>query len=313
MPQKVLVTGGAGFIGSNLVDALVATGASVTVFDDLSSGRLEFIQGHVKYGRVKFVKGSILDRKALDAAMQSCGRAFHLAATPDVRAGTEKPQAMFNVNMAGTFNAIDAARSASVGEFVFASSATVYGEASVIPTPENYSPLRPISLYGATKLAGEAMLSGVCGVSGMKAVAYRFANVIGRRGTHGVIRDFILKMRRNPKELEILGNGKQKKNYVHVDDCVAGILHPKKGLGKFETLNIGSADSITVTEIADIIAEEMGLHNVKYSFTGGDRGWVGDVPKYQPAIDSMLAQGWKPKMNSEQAVRKAVKELITEI
>ena len=198
-----------------------------------------------------------------------------------------------------------------VPELVFTSTSTVYGDATVIPTPETYTPLEPISVYGATKLACEALISSYCHSFGMTSWIYRFANIIGERSGHGVIPDFIRKLRENPRELEILGDGRQTKSYLEVIECVRavqfGIEHSHDPVNIF---NIGSEDWIDVVTIADIVTEEMGLSGVRYRFTGGARGWVGDVPRMQLSVEKLKNLGWRCRVTSEESVRSAVRAML---
>ncbi|MEM3444410.1 MAG: NAD-dependent epimerase/dehydratase family protein [Thermoplasmata archaeon] len=313
-PLNCLVTGGAGFIGSHLVDALVARGHGVTVIDNLSTGRAEFIQGHIDAGKVRFIRGDLLDRNDILRAMENVEIVFHLAANPDIRHGTANPDVDLNQGVVATHNLLEAMRQKSVKKIVFASSSVVYGEAKKIPTPEDYGPLMPISLYGAAKLGAEGFIMAYCGSYGFQAWIYRFANVVGPRGTHGVIVDFINKLKKNQKELEILGNGRQTKSYLSVEDTVEGMLfgleHANEPVNIF---NLGSDDWINVTRIAEIVVEELGLSNVEFRYTGGDRGWAGDVPRMLLSTEKIRALGWKPVHTSEEAVRRTVRALIKEL
>jgi len=235
---------------------------------------------------------------------------FHLAANPDVRAGAQKPD-IAKKDILATYNLLDAMRKKDVNKIVFSSSSTVYGETPPKPLPENYGPLLPISVYGAAKLAAEGLISSFCHTFDMQSWIFRFANVVGERGTHGVIVDFIRKLRKNPSELEILGDGKQKKNYLYVKDCVDGMLfgfdHAKDQINLF---NLGSEGATQVTRIAEMVVEEMGLKDVKFRYTGGKRGWKGDVPKFRFDVSKINKLGWKAKNNSDEAVRKAIKDLL---
>ena len=200
-----------------------------------------------------------------------------------------------------------------IPELVFTSTSTVYGDATVIPTPESYTPLEPISVYGASKLACEALISAYCHSFGMSAWTFRFANIIGSRSGHGVITDFIHKLEKNPDELEILGDGKQTKSYLEVHECVAAMLFAVgHAQGRVNTFNIGSEDWIDVRSIAEIVTEEMHLPDSKFRFTGGERGWVGDVPKMALAIDKIKALRWKPQAGSRESVRIAVRAMLEE-
>lgn len=299
----ILVTGGAGFIGSHLVDRLVEMD-KVIVLDNLSSGKREFLNENAEFFLVDLAKDDIREY------LKGVDEVWHLAANPDVRMGYEKPEEIYKNNVLATFRLLEAMRKAGVKRIIFTSTSTVYGEAKVIPTPEDY-PAHPISIYGASKLACEALIESYCHTFDMSAYIYRFANVIGRRSTHGVIYDFIRKLRANQKELEILGNGEQNKSYIYIDDCIDAMFAGLKANERVNIFNIGSEDQIKVRRIAEIVCEEMGLNPV-FKFTGGDRGWIGDVPVMLLSIEKLKKMGWKPKYRSEEAVRKAVRDLMNE-
>ena len=304
-----VVTGGAGFIGSHLVDTLVAQGNEVLVIDSLCAGRRECIARHIDTGVARFIQADLLD-DGWQEHIEGADRVFHLAADPDVRQSAIDPEPTMQNNIMATYRVLEAMRKYQVPEFVFTSTSTVYGEATVIPTPEDYAPLLPVSVYGASKLACEALISSYCYSFGMKAWIYRFANIVGERSGHGVITDFIKKLKENPAELEILGDGKQVKSYLEVHECVAAMLFALRTKGTVNTFNIGSEDWIDVKSIAEIVAEEMHLPEVKFRFTGGERGWVGDVPKMQLSIDRIKGKRWKPQLGSRESVRLAVRDLL---
>jgi len=308
--MKVLVTGGAGFIGSHLVDRLVADEHDVVVMDNMSGGNLDMIKSHL--GAIEIVQSDITVEADLVNVMDDIEVVFHLAADPDVRAGFKRSAFQIEQNLVGTYNLLDAMEDTDVKMFAFTSTSTVYGNASVIPTPEDYGPLLPISVYGATKLACEGLISAFADNYGFDSVLYRFANVVGPRSTHGVIYDFVNKLRTNPSELEILGDGTQRKSYFSVSDCIEAMIHGWKNTSGVEPYNIGSVDVIDVTTLADIVVEEMGLEDVKYRYTGGvgGAGWKGDVKYMQLAIDKARGIGWKPLHDSSEAVRLAVKDII---
>ena len=304
-----VVTGGAGFIGSHLVDTLVAQGNEVLVIDSLCAGRRECIARHIDNGAARFVRADLLDdgwQEHIDGA----DRVFHLAADPDVRQSAINPDPTMQNNIMATYRVLEAMRRYEVTELVFTSTSTVYGDATVIPTPEDYAPLLPISVYGASKLACEALISSYCYSFGMKSWIYRFANIVGERSGHGVITDFIRKLRENPAELEILGDGKQAKSYLEVHECVAAMLFALRTRGTVNIFNIGSEDWIDVKSIAEIVAEEMHLPDVKFRFTGGERGWVGDVPRMQLSIERIKGKRWKPELGSRESVRLAARDLV---
>mgnify|MGYP006288282491 FL=1 len=308
--MKCFVTGGAGFIGSHLVDRLLDEGHDVTVFDNLSSGKKSFIAHHFDNPRFLFIKADLLQKHRIDQEIKGHNVVFHIAANPDVRSGVDDPS-MAEKDMQATYNLLDAMRKNNVNKIVFSSSSVIYGETPSKPLPEDYGPLLPISVYGAAKLASEGLISSFAHTFDMKAWMYRFANVVGIRGTHGVLVDFIHKLQDNPSELEILGDGKQKKPYLYVTECVDGIIHGfKHADDEVNVFNLG-VDSVTeVTRIGELVVEEMGLENVEFKYTGGKRGWKGDVPQFQLAIDKMNEIGWQPKLSSDEAVRKAIRDLL---
>ncbi|MDD4307399.1 MAG: NAD-dependent epimerase/dehydratase family protein [Thermoplasmata archaeon] len=308
--MNCLITGGAGFIGSNLADELIKK-HHVTVFDNLSSGKEEHFAHHSGNPNFRFVKGDLTDPKAIEKAMVGIEMVFHLAANPDVRHGIDHTRIDLEQGTIATHNVLEAMRKAGTKKIAFSSSSTVYGEATVLPTPETYGPMLPISLYGASKLACEGLISSYCHSFGMQAWMFRFANVIGHRGTHGVLVDFIEKLRKDPHNLEILGDGKQKKSYFLVQDCVAGIMTgTEKSSEPINIFNLACEEWTDVTGVADIVVSEMGLKDVKYHYTGGTRGWVGDIPKTWLSTEKARSMGWRTKHSSEEAVRLAVRELL---
>jgi len=311
--MKYFVCGGAGFIGSHLVDRLIGTG-DVTVYDNLSSGKEEFIRHHLTRDNFRFVRADLLELDNLKKAMKGCDVVFHLAANPDARAGIEDTSLDLRQGTIATYNVLEAMRTNDVNRIVFSSSSTIYGETGVESIAEDYGPAVPISLYGASKLAGEGLITAFCHTFGMQSWIFRFANVVGGRATHGVIFDFINKLRQNPAELEILGDGNQEKPYIHVGDCVDGILYGfQHATGQCNLLNLGCPAVSKVSGIARAIVEEMGLSNVKYKYTGGERGWPGDVPYYRLDTSLMEQMGWKPKYTSDEAVRQGIKDILGEL
>ncbi|MDN5319793.1 MAG: UDP-glucose 4-epimerase [Thermococcaceae archaeon] len=314
--MKVLVTGGAGFIGSHLVDKLMEEGHEVRVLDDLSAGDLRNIEQWIGHERFEFINGDMRDPEVVIEAVKGVDAVFHLAANPEVRIGAQSPELLYETNVLITYNLLEAMRKEGVKLLAFTSSSTVYGEAEKLPTPEDYGPMEPISVYGGAKLAAEALISGYAHTFDMKAIVFRLANIIGKRSNHGVIYDFINKLKANPNRLEILGDGTQRKSYLHVSDTVEAMVHLFREFLKeekaFDVYNIGSEDWITVVEIAEIVSKEMGL-SPEFYFTGGvdgGRGWKGDVKVMLLSIEKAKGKGWKPKMNSRQAVEKTVRELL---
>lgn len=311
MKSKIIVTGGAGFIGSHLVDKLLAGGNEVTVIDNLSSGKMEFIEHHDKDPNFKLVKLDMLELEKLKLAIKGADMVYHLAANPDVRLGAENTKVHLEQNIIVTYNLLEAMRVNKQQNIAFTSTSTVYGEANIIPTPENYGPLIPISLYGASKLACEALITSYCHTFEMRSWIFRFANIVGERGTHGIIIDFINKLKANPKALEILGDGQQRKSYIHVSDCIDGILFAVNNSNEMANIfNIGSTDTINSTEIGELIVKEMGLSDVNFTYTGGTRGWKGDVPKMLLSIDKLQKLGWTPSNNSKSSVIAATRSTL---
>ncbi len=307
--MRALVTGGAGFIGSHLVDWLVREGWDVVVVDRLDRGKKN-IQHHLDTGAVELHVFDIGDLERLRSLMEGVDTVFHMAANADIRGGVKNTRVDLEENVIKTWNVLEAMRLQDVGEIVFASSAALYGDAAVIPTPEDYFPIQT-SFYGASKLAGEGYIEAFSEAFGIKAWMYRFVSVVGERHPHGVTYDFVHKLRRNPRRLEILGNGKQKKSFLYVGDCVGGIMHGYRyGKDRVNIFNLGNEEYTTVDRVAEIVVEEMGLKDVEFVYTGGDRGWVGDAPMVFLSIEKMKKLGWKPEVGVEEAIRKTARWLI---
>ncbi len=310
----MFLTGGAGFIGSHLADKLVEMGKHVFCVDNLSSGRMEYIKHLMDDKQFVLLMADLL-HDDVSRAMEGFDCVFHVAANPDVRLGAEDTKVHLDQNIMVTYNVLEGMRKNDIRSILFTSTSTVYGEATEIPTPENYGPLAPISLYGSSKLACEALISAYCHTFGMKAVSFRFANVVGPRSTHGVTFDFVNKLRKDPKRLEILGKepGTQK-SYCHVEDCISGMMSGWENMeGSFDAFNIGSDDYIHVKQIADVVCEEMGLEGVEYEWTGGvddGRGWKGDVRTMLLSTEKLKGKGWSPEYDSEGAIREAAKVLV---
>ncbi len=313
--MKCFVTGGAGFIGSHLVDRLMADGHSVVVYDNLSLGRQEFISHHLRSSKFRFVKADLLDTKSLNAAMKGSNIVFHLAANSDIVKSAKHTRIDLEQGTMATYNVLEAMRANNVSKIVFTSSNVVYGEARKLPIPEDYGPLFPISMYGASKLACEALISAFCHNFGFKSWIYRFANVIGPRITHGVMLDFYRKLQKNNRELEVLGNGKQAKPYIEVHDVVDGMLFGlKHSSDSVNYFNLGTEGLTSVTVIAHEVIRVLGLSNVKLRFTGGIRGWPGDVARVSLDMGKLRALGWKPKHpTSDDAMRVGLSAIMKEL
>ncbi len=315
--QTMVVTGGAGFIGSHLTEELLKEGHRVTVLDNFSNGKTENLQ-HVRGNpQLKIIKEDLKKPKKLGRLVDSSDTIFHLAANPEVKLGETDPRTHFEENIFATFNLLEAVRKSEKPKtLIFASTSTVYGEAEKVPTPEDYGPLLPISTYGASKLACEALMASYAHTFNHRALILRFANIIGPRSNHGVIVDFIKKIKANPHELTILGDGKQEKSYLYITDCVEAIMHLTETFSKtaraIDVFNIGSDDKVTVTQIAKTVATIMKTPRIKFKFTGGvdgGRGWKGDVKTMQLSIDKLVKTGWKLTYTSRQAVKLAAKTL----
>jgi len=312
--RNILVTGCAGFIASHLAEELLERGNRVVGLDNLSAGKKEFMGNMLPNPDFRFVEGDLLTMD-LAPVLDGIDVVCHLAANPDVRLGAKNTKVHFEQNIEVTYRLLEAGKDAGVKDILFPSTSTVYGETVVIPTPEDYGPLIPISVYGASKLACEALIASYCHTFDQNAVIYRFANVVGTRSTHNVLHDFIRKLREDPTQLEILGaEPGTSKSYVHVKDCVQGMVAGAEAAREqVEIYNIGSKDWMTVKDIADIVTEEMGLPNAEYRWTGGvkgGRGWVGDVKKMLLSVDKLEARGWSPRLNSREAIRRAVQEIL---
>ena len=308
--MKILVTGGAGFIGSHLCGRLLHDGHEVTAFDNLSLGKEEFLEAFKKSSKFNFIKADLLDVNAIQAATKGIDQVWHLAANSDIEAGGKSTDIDLKIGTIATYNTLEAMRLAGVKEIIFSSTSAIYGEATIKPTPENYGPLLPLSFYGASKLACEALVTAFCHNFEMRSWIYRFANIVGPHTTHGAIHDFIKKLKNDPKKLLILGDGKQSKSYLHVQDCIEGMLFGvQKSKNEVNLFNLSSHGICFVDEIGDFVIEGMGLKATK-EYSGGSRGWKGDVPTVLLDGAKLQAMGWKPSLDSRGAVQKAVKDIL---
>lgn len=314
--MRSFVTGGAGFIGSHLVDALLARGDEVVVYDNLSNGKVEFLAQHEGKAGFQFVQADVLDTADIALAMKGADIVWHVAADPDVRTSGLRAEVHVQQNVLATLRVLEAMRVSGVKRIAFTSTSTVYGEATVIPTPEDYAPLAPISLYGASKLGSESLISAYCHTFDLQGLSFRFANIVGARSTHGVTYDFYHKLKANPKRLEILGDGRQHKSYCHVSDCVSGMLFAADRFpARYDVFNIGSDDAIDVFEVAKTAIDAWGLQNVELATTGGvegGRGWKGDVKRMGLSNEKIKKLGWRPKHGSADAIRATAEALAGE-
>lgn len=312
--KKVFVTGGAGFIGSHLVDKLMGDGNEVTVYDNLVSGKRELIEPHLTKKSFNFIKADLLDYNALKEAMKGHDIIWHLGANTDIPTGNRITDLDLRSCTTATRNVLEAMRQNSIDKILFASSATVYGDAPPVALAETFGPLLPISLYGAGKLACEGLISAYCHLFNMQGWIFRFGNVVGARMSHGVILDFIRKLRQNPEELEILGDGNQDKNFFLVEDCIEGMLCGfENSANQYDVFNLGCDSSTRVSTIAQIVVGEMGLKDVRFKYTGGKRGWLGDAPVVHFNVEKMRNLGWSARHTSNEAVSIAAKRLAAQL
>ncbi|EMA60994.1 NAD-dependent epimerase/dehydratase [Halorubrum distributum JCM 13561] len=304
--SRVLVTGGAGLVGSHLAAALLDRGATVRVADDLSKGTRDRVPDGAE-----FVEADVTDSDDVARAVtEDLDAVFHFAAYTDTNYDDDR--VLFEENTEMTYNVLERMREVGVDRFAFTSSSTVYGEAPR-PTAEDYAPLEPISIYGSSKLADEALISTFAHSYGVQSWVFRFANIVGPRQRGNVIPDFIEKLDEDPTELEILGDGRQEKSYMHVTECVDAIQHVVEHADDaYNVYNLGTRTTTSVTDIADIVSEELGVEP-EYAYTGGDRGWTGDVPKMRLSIEKLADLGWEPSIESDEAVQRSARELIEEI
>lgn len=300
--KRALVTGGAGFIGSHIVDALLERWTEVFVYDNFSTGRPENTTDQVTY-----IHRDIKDYAELKLTIRECDFVFHCAANADVRGGMHNTNIDLRENVLSTWNVLEAMRQTEIKNIAFCSSAVVYGEPDVFPTPETYAGIQT-SLYGASKLACEAMIQAYCEYFGMRCWIFRFVSWIGERYHHGVIVDFVNKLKRDSTKLEILGNGLQKKSYLYVKDGVDAImLAIDKATDQKNIFNLGHDETCTVVQLADILCDELGMRDTVAHFTGGDRGWIGDSPCVHLDTTRIKSLGWKPTTSIEEGIRRTVR------
>lgn len=314
MSQRILITGGAGCIGSELAATLVARGDTVLVVDNLSSGREEHIAPLLSHPRFRFVRGDLLDVELVDSVVAGQEMVFHLAANPDVKfAPGDVTDKDLKHNTMATYHLLESMRRHRVKRLAFSSTSAVYGPSEQQPISED-TPTRPISLYGASKLACEGMICAFQHLFGMDCWIFRFANVVGskvRKTGRTVVGDFIDKLTRDPSRLLILGDGRQAKSYLLCRDCINAMLFVVEQLPKgFQVFNLGCGDSLPVLRIAEMVAEAMELENVEYEFTGGNGGWPGDVPRICLNVGKVNALGWKAPHTSEEAVWESIRSTL---
>ena len=307
--MKILVTGAAGFVGSNLVDRLLADGHEVTGFDNFSTGRREFLEPACRSARFRLEQGDLLDTNAVARAIQGAELVVHLAANADVRFGTEHPHKDLEQNTIGTANVLEAMRTRGVRRIAFASTGSVYGEPEIFPTPEDAPFPVQTSFYAASKLAAEALIEAYCEGFGMQGYIFRFVSILGERYTHGHIVDFYRQLLEHPGHLDVLGDGRQRKSYLYVQDCLdAMLLALERCGGKVNVLNLGTDEYCTVNDSIGWISERLGV-SPRLNYAGGRRGWVGDSPFIFLDCSRIRALGWRPGLSIREAVVRTVDDL----
>ncbi|MDP3987525.1 MAG: NAD-dependent epimerase/dehydratase family protein [Candidatus Levybacteria bacterium] len=311
--MKTFITGGAGFIGSSLSEKLIKDGHLVTVYDNFSSGQKNFLSKILLSKKLKIIEGDVLDFGKLSKNIKGNDFIYHLSANPDVRKGSRDTKLDLEEETIVTYNVLEAMRKNNINKIVFPSSMTVYGKASG-KVDEKYGPCMPISLYGAAKLSCEAMISAFCESFGMRAWVFRFANVIGKRLTHGVIYDLINKLINDPKNLQVLGNGNQSKQYILLDDVLDGLSFAlRNSKDRVNLFNLGVSDAITVKQIVKIIIEKMNLKEVNVKYQKNPYGWIGDVPTFNLDSARIKKLGFSPKYSSYQAVEISVLQMLKDL
>ena len=315
--DTAVITGGAGFIGSYIAEKLVENGTDTKVIDNLVTGKKENLSKCFDQDNFSFLEYDLGNLDGIEDHLGDADILFHFAADPEVRTGYSKPEDSFEQNIVNTFNLLQKIKQSKIKKIVFASSSSVYGDAKIIPTNEEYGPLSPISHYGASKLACEAMVSSFCHNYNIEGVILRPANVIGLRGRHGLIWDLVHKLKINQDELELLGDGKQTKSFIHISDAIDGIFNSLNNLqDKVEVFNLGSEDSVEIMDVAKIVCKNMGLNEIKINLTGGvddGRGWKGDIRIAHLDITKLKNSGWIPKLSSINAADITSQEIIAEV
>lgn len=307
--MRAFITGAAGFIGSTLADRLLAGGHAVVGYDNLSSGQERFLEAARRSPAFTFVRGDILDASSLTAAMEGCDFVFHLAANADVRFGTDHPSRDLEQNTIGTFRVLDAMRTTGIKRIAFSSTGSVYGEAPIFPTPEDAPFPIQTSLYGAAKVAGEGLIQAFCEGFGMQGWIFRFVSILGERYSHGHVFDFYKSLRADPTKLRILGNGKQRKSYLYVQDCVSAILTAiERAQDKVNIFNLGTDEYCEVNDSVGWICEALGI-TPERTYTGGERGWIGDNPFILLDVTRMRALGWAPTLSIRDGILKTLRYL----
>jgi UDP-glucose 4-epimerase len=303
--QRACITGGAGFIGSNLADRLRLDGVEVVIVDDFSTGRREFVRELLEDPAVTLHEGDVLDQRLLERAFEGCDWVFHLQANADVRHGLDRPRRDLEQNTIATAGVLEAMRTTGVAKIAFSSTGSVYGEPDVFPTPEDAPFPRQTSLYGASKVAGEGMIGAYAHGFGFSGVAFRFVSILGERYTHGHVYDFYCALKRDPTSLRVLGDGRQEKSYLYVQDCVEAMMtavaHHEQRPGELGVYNLGTDETVLVDDSIATICEHMRV-DPKREYTGGKRGWAGDSPLIHLDCALIRSLGWSPTMSIRDAI-----------
>ena len=304
--MRYFVTGGAGFIGSNLVDRLLAEGHAVTAYDNFSTGQHRFLELAKKQANFRLIEGDVLDERKLADSVKGHDFVFHFAANADVRFGTEHPRRDLEQNTIATYNVLEAMRAHGVKSIAFSSTGSIYGEPDVFPTPENAPFPIQTSLYGASKLAGEGLIQAYCGGFDFRGFIFRFVSILGERYSHGHVYDFYRSLKQDPTAIRVLGNGKQRKSYLYVQDCIDAMLTvTRKSEAAVNIYNLGTDEYTQVADSLGWICQKMGAHPTR-TYTGGERGWIGDSPFIFLDTRKVRSLGWKPKLTIRQGVEKTV-------
>ena len=313
---RYFIAGGAGFIGSHMTRHLVAdAGTRVTVYDNFSSGREWHLEQAMRTGRVEIIRGDIKELPYLTRAMRGHDHVYHFASNPDIARAMTQPDVDFWEGTYLTQNILEAMRVAGVPRLTYASGSGVYGDCGTLPVSESSGPgLFPVSTYGASKLAGEAMICAYCHMFGLRALAFRFANVVGPHQTHGVTYDFVRRLLADPKRLRILGDGNQSKSYIHVEDVIGAMRFvARNDPDGFDVFNVSTEDYVTVREIAELVVQRLKLGNVAFEFTGGPRGWAGDVPVVRFDTQKLRSAGWKSRRTSVEALLDSINSTVEDV
>ena len=304
--MRYFVTGGAGFIGSNLVDRLLEAGHAVTAYDNLSTGQLRFLEKAQKRPQFRLIEGDVLDERKLADSVKGHDFVFHLAANADVRFGTQHPRRDLEQNTIATYNVLESMRQAGVNRIAFSSTGSIYGEPEVFPTPESCPFPVQTSLYGASKLAGEGLIEAYCAGFNFRGYIFRFVSILGERYSHGHVFDFYRSLITDPTKIRVLGNGKQRKSYLYVQDCISAMLTViDKAVAPVNVYNLGTDEYTMVNDSLGWICQKLGV-NPERSYSGGERGWIGDSPFIFLDTTKVRSLGWKPQLTIRQGVERTV-------